>query len=64
MSNTRTGEDCAVVRSGRLGVLHERGVVEAVINDRATIRPNPVVYTDISVGDDGDIGHAAAAALG
>lgn len=64
MSNARTGDDCAVVGSARPGVLHEKGVGETVTNDRATIRPNAVVYTDISVGDNFDIGHAAPASLG
>lgn len=59
MSNVRTGADCTVAGSARLGVRYEEGAGETVIGDRATIRPDAVVYADVSIGDDFATGHAA-----
>lgn len=59
MNNVRTGEACTVAETATLGLQYGEGAGETVIGDRATVRPDTVVYADVTVGDDFATGHAA-----
>jgi acetyltransferase-like isoleucine patch superfamily enzyme len=57
--DVQTGSDCEIAGMATVGYAHAPDSEPPVIGDRATIRPDTVIYDDVRIGDDFVTGHAA-----